>query len=509
MFGAVLSLLTGMISSSNPVPDEPILGACAVRARAALGMVRWQKWRIGELFFELLQNCGGVMIVFVFSRFGFNYGRFDELRFYFESMIANSVLQTSKSRAAQEQLALLEKQAAPFEDQLVEAAKFIGLGLDTVCGSAEDGIDVTEGGRAVLYHGREEWLLRWLLKRLQAPSDEIPRWAEKFPDKVFLLIRSRKTPSSWRLLCYLLRNTPLPNAARILVERQFLSIIRRTLEEAQKSSNNAVAPRSNSESSIIEQETVKVSKKRRRSGELVTKPSTSESNGLLSLLDAIISAMNCVVQNTKPTSLTLDRERSSAFSMEYMKTVIRTTAEEASTILGLWLSLCHTALPQVGGLASVESWLAPFVEIWSSHTADDAPHLQFSLHATRPLLNLLRSSKDDKFPSSWTEQLEILVARNIVIPAKADQTILEILTKASVLQNTGNAPLLFDIAIRAVQLTGSARRRKAPDEKFLQSVFGSLRGSMVNVKGDNGKQMRAMLQLAIDHKLGKLISCVA
>ena len=89
--------------------------------------------------------------------------------------------QTSKSRAAQEQLALLEKQDAPFEDQLVEAAKFIGLGLDTVCESAEDGVRGEEGGRAVLYHGREEWLLRWLLKKLQASSDEVPRLAERNP----------------------------------------------------------------------------------------------------------------------------------------------------------------------------------------------------------------------------------------------------------------------------------------------------------------------------------------
>ncbi|PVH78171.1 hypothetical protein DL98DRAFT_590499 [Cadophora sp. DSE1049] len=398
---------------------------------------------------------------------------------------ALDLIMTSKSRAAQEQLALLEKQAAPFEDQLVEAAKFIGLGLDTICQSAEDGTVGKERERAVLFHGREEWLLRWLLKRLQAPSDEVPR----------------RTPQSWRLLCYLLRSIPLPNAARILVERQFLSIIRRSLEEAQKSASNTAQSRSNSESSTTEQETVKVSKKRRRSGELVTKSSTSESSGLSSLLDAIFSTLNCVVQNTKATSHTLDRERSSAFSAEYMKTVIRTTAEEAATILGSWLSLCHSALAQSRGFVSVESWLSPFIEVWNSHATEDTPHMQFSLHATRPLLNLRRSSKDDKFLSSWAEQLEILVARNIVIPAKADVSLLDNLTKASVLQHTGNAPLLFDIAIRSVQPTGSARRRKAPDEKFLQAVFGSLKTSMSNVKVDNGKQMCAMLRLAIDHKL--------
>ncbi|KAH7409155.1 Urb2/Npa2 family-domain-containing protein [Cadophora sp. MPI-SDFR-AT-0126] len=402
-----------------------------------------------------------------------------------DSTRALDIIMASKSRAAQEQLVLLEKQAAPFEDQLVEAAKFIGLGLDTLSQSVEDGNFGKEGEINVLYHGREEWLLRWLLKRLQAPSDEIPR----------------RTPQSWRLLCYLLRKIPLPNAARILAERQFLSIIKRTLEEAQKSASNTAQARLNSESSVTEQETVKTSKKRRRSGELVTKPADSESSGVSSLLDAIFSALNCVVQNTKATAHTSDRERSSAFSAEYMKTVIRTTAKEAVTILGLWLSQCHTALQHSRDLASVEWWLSPFIEVWNSHATENTPHLQFSLHATRPLLNLLRSSKDDNFPASWAKQLEILVARNIVIPAKTDQSLLGTLTKASVLQNTGNAPLLFDIAIRSVPPTGSARRRKAPDEKFLQAVFDSLKTSMSNVKENNGKQMCAMLQLAIDHKL--------
>ncbi|CZT47560.1 uncharacterized protein RSE6_08135 [Rhynchosporium secalis] len=398
---------------------------------------------------------------------------------------ALDLIMASKSRMAQEQLALLEKQAAPFEDQLVEAAKFIGLGLNKICDIEQTEFSHSEGARHVIYHGREEWLLRWLLKRLQAPSGEIPR----------------KTPSSWRLLSHLLRNIPLPNAARILVERKLLSIIRQTLEEAQKSTSKDVQTRSTSESSATEQESVKTSKKRKRSGELVTKSNAAGSTALPNILDALFSVLNRIVQSTKATSSSLDQERSSAFSAEYMKTVVRTTAEEAATILGLWLSLCHAALPQVGGLASVEFWLDPLVEMWGSHSVDDTPHLHFSLHVTRSLLDLLRSSKVDNFPASWRRLLEILVARNILLPIRADQSLLEILTKASVLQNTDNAPLLFDIAIRAVQPTGSARRRKTPDEKFLQSVFKTLKSSMSALKGNHGGQIRAMLRLAIDHKL--------
>jgi len=84
--------------------------------------------------------------------------------------------QTSQSHAAQEQLAKLEKASAPFGEQLLEAAKFIGVNIDTVgrCAKIEEGEE--KKGKAAVYHGREEWLLRWLLKKLQIPKDAMPRY---------------------------------------------------------------------------------------------------------------------------------------------------------------------------------------------------------------------------------------------------------------------------------------------------------------------------------------------
>lgn len=82
----------------------------------------------------------------------------------------------SKSRVAQEQLVLLEKQAAPFDDQLVEASRFIGVDLDVPRASEPNELERDGRLNAAAYHGREEWLLRWLLKRLQAPKDEVPRY---------------------------------------------------------------------------------------------------------------------------------------------------------------------------------------------------------------------------------------------------------------------------------------------------------------------------------------------
>ncbi len=72
----------------------------------------------------------------------------------------------------------MEKQAAPFDEQLVEAAKFVGLGLNDIRRISDDDIARDGQRNVVLYHGREEWLLRWLLKKLQGPGDEVPRLGE-------------------------------------------------------------------------------------------------------------------------------------------------------------------------------------------------------------------------------------------------------------------------------------------------------------------------------------------
>jgi nucleolar pre-ribosomal-associated protein 2 len=45
--------------------------------------------------------------------------------------------------------------------------------LDTVGGVPKE---TNKKKKGAVYHGREEWLLRWLLKRFQAPKDDVPRY---------------------------------------------------------------------------------------------------------------------------------------------------------------------------------------------------------------------------------------------------------------------------------------------------------------------------------------------
>jgi nucleolar pre-ribosomal-associated protein 2 len=399
-------------------------------------------------------------------------------------------VQASKSRVAQEKLQALEKQAATFEQQLVQAAIFVGKDLCEIRRYCSDPEFVEkqaeEDVEKVVYHGREEWLLRWLLKKLQAPKDDVPR----------------KSPSSWWLLYYLLQHIPLINVAQILLERKFISIIQLVLEEAEKRDAGAT----NFESSSTEQEApAKSSKKRKRSGELVAVSTSAEQADLPDLIVAILTAVGFVVDSTKASTQTVEQGRSSAFIAESMKTVIRTSAEAAAKILGSWLSLCQKALPNESMVVrSVQNHLSPFIEIWQCHIAEEPQYLQFSLHVTKPLLSLLRTSR----PSSvnWTPQLEALVARNIIVPTKTAMSInaasdmLSSLTRISVIQDSENAAILFDIAIRCTQSPGARKRRRQQDDTWLASVFSTLNSSMP-IRASNAAAVSMMLQSAIQHKV--------
>ena len=296
-----------------------------------------------------------------------------------------------------------------------------------------------------------------------------------------------------------------------------MPILRRTLDEATKAVAGSVETISSSDSTVANIEVPRrASKKRKRSGvllELVELVATSkvQLGKIPTLMDAIFVTMEYMVQSTKLAPEAFEEGRGAAFSAEYMKNVIRTTASQSAVILSSWLSLCFTVEQSKSYPESrdTRNWLLPFIEVWETRLADDDSQMQFSLSCTRPTLSLLRALKDGNTPNiTWATQLEELIARNIMIPAKAaaadntESDLLKTLTRLSVLQDTSNAPLLFEIAIRSIQIHGSKRRR-TNDDGWLQTVFSTLKDSMSDrTEIQNGKQICSMLQSAIDYKLG-------
>ena len=298
----------------------------------------------------------------------------------------------------------------------------------------------------------------------------------------------------------------MPNAARMLSEKKFMVILRQTLEEAQKIASNGGDAKDISGSG--EDKSSKVSKKRKWSGELIV--TTSESgNHVQKLPVATFAAIHQMVRFTKATSEVSEGGRSTAFSTEYMKSVIRTSAEDAAKILGSWLSLCHICSKEHNTLdtANMVLWLSPFIEIWGSRIVGNEDLVQFSLYCSQPLLSLLRVMKTGAATADWMDEMEQLAAQNIMIPAKAakfdnaDSDLLNTLTRTSVVQDSANAPILFEVAIRSLKAQGP-RRRRPNDESWLQTVFATLKEAMPLQRAeDNGKAVQEMLRSALKHKL--------
>ncbi|KAM3078579.1 hypothetical protein ACMFMG_006449 [Clarireedia jacksonii] len=408
----------------------------------------------------------------------------------------------SKSRAAQEKLAELEKTSAPFSAQIQEAAKFVSHELDNVTDTlkTQDYGEIVSSGKyaAATTHGKEEWLLRWLLKKLQSPKDKTPRI----------------TQASWQLLRFLLNAIPLPNAARILSDRKFMAILQQTLQDAQQDEDLHKAREAMgnglSGASSESLEAVKPSKKRTRSGDLIVNKDYKPAYGLAGLVAAIYAAIQRLVHYTRnsPSRKGDVDGRSDAYKSEYIRSIVQTTPEASATILGTWMSLCQKALDQQSDLSAQPSnLLEPFIDIWNYRLVGNEDLMQFSLHCSDHVFALLKQVQTRNSTRDWRVCLEQLVARNIILPAKSDaaekldSTLLENLTKVSILQDVTNAALLFDIAIRSLQPRGGHRRRTS-DEAWLQRVFTSFCTSMSqNKSGAHSQAICAILRSSREHNI--------
>jgi nucleolar pre-ribosomal-associated protein 2 len=360
----------------------------------------------------------------------------------------------------------LEKASAPFDDQLVEAGKFIGVELETV------GRKYFEPRKADIYHGREEWLLRWVLKKLSDKKDAIPR----------------QNAVAWWLLGYLIKSVPRNTAARLLVEKKLTEILKVTLEGVRKAADER--------EKVIEEKPEKVaknSKKRKRTP--VTESNDASLGAVVQQMEAIHSVV-CFITSAAQKVYNQEDGRDLAFTAEYMKTAIRTLAEESATILGLWLSLSTDILH---AQKSSDSWLSPFIELWQDRTVGENDLMFFSSHCTRWVLQLLQAGR-------WKSQLEMLLAKTALLPARSDwlvnaeSPLLSTLTKLFVIQNPANAALFFDISIRSVQTHGNGRR-KQHDDSWLQLVFNTLQeGFLAKRHQQNCTALHAMLASAIRFK---------
>ena len=376
---------------------------------------------------------------------------------------------TMKAKEAQTKLAELEKEDAPIAEQLEQAGQFAGIEwLDFL----QTAITTPGEARTGNFHGREEWVLRWLLKKLGGEE-------------------ARRCPQAWRLLRCLVQRVPVPTAARCLNERKGVGMLRLGAEEA-------VARRKMERK---EEEVVKAdksgSRKRKRGEEAVTNGNVEEET--YDVAEAMYEVLEQIVGLATPE----EQLEGDAFAAEYMKSVTRLAPEESAKLLGSWLELCRLTRDR-GDEAQLSGWLTPFIETWKARMDGGDDSLLFSTHCLEPLLNL---SLSPELLPQWQTQLEQLLSRNIILPARNAYTaskttdVLASFVTNAVAARPDFAPVLFENAIHSLQPNGTHRSR-TQDAAWLQALFRVLSDACPAEQREvKNEAINKMMKMCLEHKI--------
>ncbi|CAD6499886.1 BgTH12-03992 [Blumeria graminis f. sp. triticale] len=398
----------------------------------------------------------------------------------------------TSSRTVHEQLETLEKLSAPFEEQILEAATLIGLDIEENGRLAEDRTKVKRLINIVPYK-REEWSLIWLLKNLKAEP------------------LARTNPSSWWLLKYLIEALPQRSAARILTSKELfvtdqtqtnrtkISILCVALQQALEATETISLDNKNSGTSDYKIEKTS-SKKRKRTRE--QKVSNLEPKLLPELMEAIFSSLSAVFKaGSKITNL------SKTNSTAYMRKTYTASDEEAAFTLALWVGLCEKVnYTNVLDKYKLKDWLSLFIEVFPSRIryCNESSLITNCIQSVLSLIHSLRKEGQDH---SCLTELELWVARNVIIPSKSafakekTPSVFESMIGAPICSNISYAAIIFDISIRSVRFHAN-RRRSAEDENWLFTVFKSLYMSMPKTLDSKIREtMHSILQLCLDYHI--------
>ncbi|KAL9604603.1 MAG: hypothetical protein Q9219_000323 [cf. Caloplaca sp. 3 TL-2023] len=321
---------------------------------------------------------------------------------------------------------LLDKSTEPLASQIDEACDILGI---TISLSESTARAVQPGSSQ--YGPREEWTVRWLLKKLEATGSCSQSACFE--------------PKLWQLFRELATRLPVSNLARLLRTHGFLNILLKTLkslanllriEDAEVehglSSSTAgaireISPEADSSSTTVEfsAEQPKASKKRKRDGTeinygrgiTVTEP---DARILYANICGVLATLHMVV-----------KDETHGYAVEHLKMALRASPGLAAEILGksyiiatniLQGIVCTRNLRQED---SIRLYLDPWIEAWNSRPLQKGKtdgQLAFSAASFIPTLRLLsvlddNTNSNDRF-NNEIAALENLLLEHIVLPAR-------------------------------------------------------------------------------------------
>ena len=288
----------------------------------------------------------------------------------------------------QRALVELEESQRSFRTQITEACRILHLDLNVLStneGCQKSIAQITGLSDCV---GREEWVLRWLLKRLQ--------------DRGGIGSQARFDAQAWRLLRILFYRLPLSTTTRILNAHKFLRFLDlSSLDEHEKARDTVPSTvsilsdhrpashteikdsASNSSSTVVDSPDVLPirSRKRKRPGSSVGASSTGsklsdDGAGAWDRVYAALKVLATLIQFSKG-SFQHPHLAQNTYDKEYIKSALRSDPAAAATFLGHSFGLILSGLISCEAPSLLHPDLSQLMEILTA--AVDMWHLRSGL----------------------------------------------------------------------------------------------------------------------------------
>ena len=429
-----------------------------------------------------------------------------------------AILAHMKDFSAQQALLGLERSTLPVEEQLDNSIEILGL--------STGGLDESEVSEYVVkevpsntFAPKEEWILRWLLKRIRSTSKTEPKYVYQhflvFTAKAAL--RYSLSHKTWTLLNHAISKLPPKSLGRILKENDFLGTFDTALTEIFAAYNvsdrwlqHLKEVESDERSSKGLNTPHRRSLKRKRS-EPEDEPVVAErivDSPVLLKLKSLLQPILLVLQRCEILGHT--GESDGVGSTQHVRIALKGRPELLASILGK----AFVAVDAISSRKNDEIWfqnLQDILNIWSlrseqrSDNIDCESNVEFVRHLLIPslafIMQIRRPGHSYGYFASVRSTLERLVAIHVALPLRSAfqnispegnirsveddtirRTIVQFLRPAiqqltvsetDMLSCMSNlAPILLEIAIRTVPRNNLRARRH--ENAWLQELFLAL-----------------------------------
>ncbi|GKU01278.1 nucleolar pre-ribosomal-associated protein 2 [Fusarium langsethiae] len=333
------------------------------------------------------------------------------------------------------------------------------------------------------FHAAEESSLRWLLKSMNGSSKD----AETL----------RRWPLTWTILECVFQRIPLFSLAKSLADRRFIAVLQQALKDI----------------SYPTTETPSTPSKRKRSTtKSFSLDALRDTEACLMAGDALFSALKSLLDRLEFTATQSSHDRIGA---EHIRSLFCTSAADAAALTSLSLKLCDIALASGEEQEGRESWIETITSIWDLHLQGTDDTLEVAAHLFYPSTAILdklegisgshKTVPREPLRARWTADLEKLMHRNLILPARAafiNRQDLEPITRAFHASSNNldvAAPALYFLASGVTDALSEGRLRKGNID-WTKQIFKVVERSLRD-REDRDKLVQVVLERAAEKSM--------